>query len=82
MHKQKSFPLRLNETERERARALARQLGISENRLYSEIIREGLIMREQMSYLGKLRGMAVAAQEGLDILKVAPDVEPVAKDRI
>ncbi len=82
MHKQKSFPLRLNDAERARARALAKELGVSENRLYSEIIHDGLLMREQMAYMGKLRAMAVPAKEGLDLLKQAPDVEPDVQDRI
>lgn len=80
MHKHKSFPLRLNESERERARALAKQLGISENRLYADMIREGLLMREQMTYLARLKAMAVSPQEGLDILNKAPGVEPDAQD--
>ncbi|WP_201220672.1 hypothetical protein [Halochromatium roseum] len=82
MHKHRSFPLRLNETERERARALAKQLGVSENRLYADLIREGLLMREQMAYLAKLRAMAASPQEGLEILNDAPDVEPEAQDRL
>jgi len=81
MHKHKSFPLRLNDPDRERARALARQLGVSENRLYADIIRDGLLMHEQMAYLTKLRAMAVTAQEGLAILEAAPDVEPDEQDR-
>lgn len=67
---------------RQRARALARQFGVSENRLYADIIREGLLMHEQMAYLGKLRAMAVTAQEGLTILEMAPDVEPDEQDRL
>ncbi|NEX16683.1 MAG: hypothetical protein C1943_08655 [Halochromatium sp.] len=82
MHKHRSFPLRLNDAERERARALAKQLGVSENRLYADIIREGLLMREQMAYLAKLRAMAVSPQEGLEILNDAPNVEPEAQDQL
>jgi Zn-dependent peptidase ImmA (M78 family) len=81
MQKHKSFPLRLNDQDRERARALAKQLGVSENRLYADIIRGGLLMREQMAYLEKLRAMAIPPLEGLETLKDAPDVEPDAEDR-
>jgi hypothetical protein len=42
MHKQKSFPLRIGEQERRRARKLASKMGLSENRLYSNLIQEGL----------------------------------------
>jgi len=82
MHKQKSFPLRLNAAERERAQALAGQLGISENRLYAEIIHDGLLMREQMSYFAKLRSLNVPPEEGLEILGQAPDVMPETEDRL
>jgi len=82
MHKLKSFPLRLTEFERERARDLAKELGISENRLYAEIIHDGLIIREQMTYMGKLRSMSVTPEEGLDILARAPNVTPDEKDRL
>lgn len=81
MHKQRSFPLRLNAAERERAKTLAGQLGISENRLYAELIHDGLLMREQMNYFAKLRAMRVSAEEGLEILDQAPDVEPAPEDR-
>jgi hypothetical protein len=82
MHKLKSFPLRLTAIERERARALAKQMGVSENRLYAEIIHDGLLIREQMDYLGKLRSLAVSPEEGLEILAQAPDIVPDAGDRL
>ncbi len=82
MHKLKSFPLRLTDIERERARTLAKQLNVSENRLYAEIIHDGLLIREEMVYLGKLRSLAVSPEEGLEILVQAPDVAPDAKDRL
>jgi hypothetical protein len=82
MHKLKSFPLRLTAIERERARALAKQMGVSENRLYAEIIHDGLLIREQMDYLGKLRSLAVSPEEGLEILAQAPDIAPDAGDRL
>jgi hypothetical protein len=46
MPKSSAFPLRLPETERERARKLAAALGYSENRLYMELIHEGLLIHE------------------------------------
>lgn len=81
MHKQKSFPLRIGEHHRRRARQLAQKLGLSENRLYSDLIQEGLLVREQMAYFEKLGAMQVAAKEGLALLDVAPDVKPATEDR-
>ena len=66
--------------DRERARSLAQQLGVSENRLYADMIREGLLMREQMAYMAKLRSMAIPAEDGLKMLEAAPDVEPDPQD--
>jgi hypothetical protein len=80
MHKQKSFPLRIGEQERRRARRLALTMGLSENRLYSGLIQEGPLMRERMAYFEKLRGMRVPANEGLAILAMAPDVPAHAED--
>lgn len=40
MHKQKSFPLRIGDQERRRARKLALKMGLSENRLYSNLIQD------------------------------------------
>jgi hypothetical protein len=80
MHKQKSFPLRIGEQDRRRAQRLARRVGLSENRLYSDLIQEGLLMREQMAYFEKLRAMCVPASEGLALLDLAPDVAPRAED--
>jgi len=82
MHKQQSFPLRIAVNERRRAQRLARNLGLSENRLYADMIQEGLLMREQMSYFEKLRSMRVPAGEGLALLALAPDVPPSAQDRL
>jgi hypothetical protein len=67
--------------ERRRAQRLARNLGLSENRLYADLIQEGLLMREQMTYLEKLRSMRVLASEGLALLDLAPDVPPSVEDR-
>jgi hypothetical protein len=80
MHKQKSFPLRMGDQERRRAQRLAVKMGLSENRLYLELIQEGLLMREQMAYLEKLHALRVPANEGLALLDMAPDVAARAED--
>jgi hypothetical protein len=80
MHRQRSFPLRIADQDRRRAQRLAQKMGLSENRLYSDLIQEGLLVREQMAYLDKLRAMRVPAEEGLALLDLAPDVPPDAKD--
>ena len=82
MHKQKSFPLKIADQERRRARKLALKMGLSENRLYSNLIQEGLLVREQMAYFEKLRATRVSAKEGLALLDLAPDVPPAAEDAI
>ena len=82
MHKQKIFPLRIGDQERQRARRLALNMGLSENRLYSDLIQEGLLVREQMAYFEKLRTMRVPAKEGLALLDLAPDVPAGAEDAI
>jgi|ERR1019366_3774613 hypothetical protein len=80
MHKQKSFSLRIGDQDRRRARRLAQRMGLSENRLYSDLIQEGLLVREQMAYFEKLKAMRVPATEGLALLDLAPDVPPRAED--
>ena len=82
MHKQKIFPLRIGDQERQRAQRLALKMGLSENRLYSDLIQEGLLVREQMAYFEKLRAMRVPAKEGLALLDLAPDVPAGAEDAI
>lgn len=82
MHKQKSFPLRIGAGERKRARRLAESMGVSENRLYSDLIQEGLLMREQMAYFDKLRAMSVSPSEGLALLDLAPDAPPDRDDSL
>ena len=82
MPKSSAFLLRLPEAERERARKLAAALGYSENRLYVELIHEGLLMHEQMAYMAQLRAMHVSPTEGLALLALAPDVEPDPEDRL
>ena len=82
MHKQRSFPLRIAEEDRRRARRLAEKTGLSENRLYSDLIHEGLLVREQMAYFEKLRAMQVPPEEGVALLDLAPDVAPGAEDAL
>jgi hypothetical protein len=77
MHKQRSFPLRIGDQERRRAQWLAVKMGLSENRLYSDLIQEWLLVREQMAYFDKLRTMRGSAGEGL-----APDVPAAAEDAL
>jgi hypothetical protein len=80
MHKQKSFPLRIGDQDRRRAQRLAQRMGLSENRLYSDLIQEGLLVREQLAYFEKLKAMRVPATEGLALLDLAPDVPARAED--
>jgi hypothetical protein len=82
MSKTSAFLLRLPEIERERARQLATALGYSENRLYVELIREGLLRHEQRAYMAQLRAMHVSSVAGLALLALAPDVEPAPEDRL
>jgi DNA-binding LacI/PurR family transcriptional regulator len=77
-----AFPLRLPEAERERVQKLAAALGYSENRLYAELMHEGLLMHEQMAYMAQLRALHVCATEGLALLALAPDVEPEPEERL
>jgi hypothetical protein len=81
--KEKAFLLRLPDDERDRAKRLADELGYSENRLYSELIHDGLLMREQMAYMTKLPvlGQQVSRDEIRVLLDKVPDVEPEADDR-
>lgn len=84
MNKLKAFMLRLPPDERERAKRIALESGCSENRLYADLIHEGLLMREQMLYMQRMRalGSRVSADEALAILQRVPDVEPDAADRM
>ena len=82
MHKQTSFPLRIGDQDRRRAQRLAQKMGLSKNRLYSDLIQEGLLVREQMAYFEKLRAMRVPASEGLALLDLAPDVAPGTGDAL
>ncbi len=78
-----SFPLRIREDERQRGRHLAEELGMSENRLYAELIHDGLLIREQMRYMDKLREIAstTTRQDALAVLDKALDTPPAATDK-
>jgi len=82
MYKQSSFPLRIGRQDRMRAKRIAQGMGLSENRLYSDLIQEGLLMREQMAYFEKLREMRVSPSEGLALLDKAPNVPPDHGDEL
>ena len=77
-----SFPLRIQDVERERGRRLAEELGVSENRLYSELIHDGLLIREQMLYMSKLREIAAVTSkaDALSNITRACDETPSATD--
>jgi hypothetical protein len=83
MNKQKGFLLRLPEEERQLAKQLASDLGCSENRLYNDLIHDGLLMREQMQYMAKLRKLQqrVSQKRVLELLDRVPDVEPIPADK-
>ena len=78
-----SFPLRMNEEDRSRGKRISEALGVSENRLYNELIHDGLLMREQMNYMAKLREMAAttSAEAALAVLAKVPAREPEPTDR-
>ena len=84
MSKEKAFVLRLPDQERERAKRMAEEMGYSENRLYTELIHDGLLIREQMAYMGKLRalGQQVSNEEIDALLDKAPNIEPALEDRL
>ncbi len=77
-----SFPLRIQDEERVRAKRLAEALGMSENRLYAELIHDGMLMREQMLYMGRLRELAqtTTSADALAVLDKVPDIPPLATD--
>lgn len=78
-----SFPLRIQESERDRGRRLAEALGVSENRLYAELIHDGLLIREQMLYMTKLRSLAAttARADAIAVLDRAADEPLLPTDR-
>lgn len=77
-----SFPLKIQSDERVRAKHLAETLGISENRLYAELIHDGLLMREQMLYMTRLREIATntSKADALAVLARAADRPPITTD--
>ena len=77
-----SFPLRIQEDERVRAKRLAEALGVSENRLYAELIHDGLLIREQMLYMTRLREIAATTSkaDALAVLARAADTPPIPTD--
>lgn len=77
-----SFPLRIQEDERARAKRLAEAMGVSENRLYSELIHDGLLIREQMLYVSRLREIAATTSkdDALAVLARAADNSPIPTD--
>ncbi|MBP8141064.1 MAG: hypothetical protein PHX69_10380 [Simplicispira sp.] len=77
-----SFPLRIQDEERTRAKRLAEALGMSENRLYAELIHDGMLIREQMLYMGQLRELArtTTTADALAVLAKVPDTPPLATD--
>lgn len=84
VNKQKGFLLRLPEEERQLAKQLASELGCSENRLYSDLIHDGLLMREQMQYMAKMKSMyrQFDQKKMFELLDRVPDIEPISEDRI
>lgn len=77
-----SFPLRIHELERVRAKRLAEAMGVSENRLYSELIHDGLLIREQMLYMTQLHEIAASSSraDALAVLTRAADMPPISTD--
>jgi hypothetical protein len=78
------FMLRLPEDERTRAKKVADDLGVSENRLYAELIHDGLLMREQMLYMKHLRQLSatVSKEDALSILDRVPATPPAREDAL
>ena len=78
------FMLRLPEDERARAKKVADELGVSENRLYADLIHDGLLMREQMFYMEHLRQLAntVSKEDALSILDRVPATPPAREDAL
>lgn len=77
-----SFLLRIQDDERNRGKRLAEELGVSENRLYADLIHDGLLIREQMLYMTKLREIAATTSrdDALAILAKVPDGAPIPTD--
>ena len=84
MSKQKGFLLRLSDDDRNRARGLASQIGYSENRLYAEMIHDGLLIQEQISYYSALKkvGATIEKDEVMAILAKTPTSPPDPTDTL
>ena len=84
MSKQKGFLLRLSDDDRNRARGLASQIGYSENRLYAEMIHDGLLIQEQISYYSALKkvGAIIEKDEVMAILAKTPATPPDPTDTL
>ena len=72
----------MQEDDRSRGKRLAEELGVSENRLYNELIHDGLLIREQMNYMARLREIAATttADDALAVLAKVPAREPIPTD--
>jgi hypothetical protein len=79
-----SFPLRMHEDDRSRGKRLSEELGVSENRLYNELIHDGLLIREQMNYMAKLREIAATTtpEDALAVLAKVPPRQPISTDTL
>ena len=84
MSKQKGFLLRLSDDDRNRARGLASQIGYSENRLYAEMIHDGLLIQEQINYYSALKkvGATIEKDEVMAILAKTPASPPDPSDTL
>ena len=78
-----AFPHRIHQSERDRGRRLAEELGVSENRLYAELFHDGLLIREQMLYMTKLRSLAATTTraDAIAVLDRAADEPLLPTDR-
>jgi hypothetical protein len=61
---------------------VASQIGYSENRLYAEMIHEGLLIQEQISYYAALKktGATIQKDEIMTILAKSPASPPEPPD--
>ena len=84
MSEHSEFVLELPSVERARAQRLAREQGITESRLYAELIHDGLLIQEQVTYLRQMQklGAIVTKEQALALLDRSPEVEPEPNDRL
>ncbi len=78
-----AFPLRIHQSERDRGRRLAEELGVSENRLYAALIHDGLLLPDPMLYMTKLRSLAATTTraDAIAVLDRAADEPLLPTDR-